>query len=52
MEVANKPGGEPFRVAPYFDVLLKFPSTGSVRLAWSYPGGPQIFSRTVSVHLH
>jgi ubiquinone/menaquinone biosynthesis C-methylase UbiE len=23
MEVTNKPGGEPFRVAPYFDVLLE-----------------------------
>ena len=36
----------------YFDVLQTFPSSGSVRLAWSYPHGPQIFSRTVNVVLH
>jgi hypothetical protein len=36
----------------YFDVLQKFPGSGTVRLAWSYPHGPQIFSRTVDVVLH
>jgi hypothetical protein len=36
----------------YIDVLQKFPSSGTVRLAWSYPHGPQIFSRTVNVQLH
>jgi hypothetical protein len=36
----------------YVDVLQKFPSSGTVRLAWSYPHGPQIFSRVVSVQVH
>jgi hypothetical protein len=35
----------------YFDVGQTFAGTGSVRLAWSYPNGPQIFSRTVKVAL-
>ncbi len=35
----------------YFDVPVSFPTSGQVRLAWRYPGGPQIFSRTVSVTL-
>jgi hypothetical protein len=33
----------------YFDVLQRFPASGTVRTAWSYPGGPEIFSRAVSV---
>jgi len=33
----------------YFDVLTKFSASGSVRLVWSYPHGPTIFSRTVEV---
>jgi hypothetical protein len=33
----------------YFDVRQAFPSSGSVRLKWSYPGGPAIFSRTARV---
>ena len=34
----------------YFDVLQKFPASGTVRLAWSYPdGGPEIFSRSVAI---
>jgi hypothetical protein len=36
----------------YFDVHRTFPGTGAVRLAWSYPHGPQIFSRTVAVVAH
>ncbi len=37
----------------YFDVLQKFPASGTVRLAWSYPpGGPEIFSRNVAVTIH
>ena len=36
----------------YFDVFQKFPASGSVRLSWSYPHGPAIFSRTVAVNLH
>jgi len=36
----------------YFDVFQKFPGSGSVRLSWSYPHGPTIFSRTVVVDLH
>ncbi len=35
----------------YFDVLVKFPASGNVRLAWSYPHGPQVFSRAVSIVL-
>jgi hypothetical protein len=35
----------------YFEVRQTFPGSGSVRLAWSYPGGPEIFSRTVGVTL-
>lgn len=33
----------------YFDVEQRFPGAGAVRLAWSYPAGPEIFSRTVRV---
>ncbi len=53
--------GGPFRTAGtvtlidpygYFDVLQRFPSTGSVRLSWSYPHGPTIFSRTVAITVH
>ncbi len=33
----------------YFDVRVGFPTSGSVRLAWSYTGGSTIYSRTVSV---
>ena len=35
----------------YFDIAQAFPGTGSVRLAWSYPNGAEIFSRTVNVAL-
>jgi hypothetical protein len=35
----------------YFEVPEKFPGSGNVRLAWSYPHGPQVFSRTVVVTL-
>jgi hypothetical protein len=35
----------------YFDVTATFPSSGTVRLAWVYPHGPQIFSRTMNVTL-
>ena len=35
----------------YFEVPEKFPGSGNVRLAWSYPGGPQVFSRTVVITL-
>jgi hypothetical protein len=33
----------------YFDVQLKFDRSGQVRLAWSYPHGPTIHSRTAAV---
>jgi hypothetical protein len=36
----------------YFEVKQAFPSSGSVRLKWAYPGGPTVFSRTVDVTLH
>ena len=38
--------GDPFG---YFDVRQAFRSSGLVRLAWTYPDGTRIFSRTVSV---
>lgn len=36
----------------YLDVEQRFPGSGDVRLAWSYPSGQQIYSRTVAVSLH
>ncbi len=33
----------------YFDVRATFPSSGFVRIAWSYPHGRQIHSRTVQI---
>ncbi len=33
----------------YFDTTVRFPGPGTVRLAWSYPGGAQALSRTVAV---
>jgi hypothetical protein len=33
----------------YFDVRVKFPSTGGVRLAWTYPSGETVSSRTAAV---
>ncbi len=33
----------------YFDVFHVFPGSGTVRLSWSYPHGPEIFSRTVAI---
>jgi hypothetical protein len=38
--------GDPYG---YLDLPVSFPSSGSVRLSWSYPGGAMIHSRTVSV---
>jgi hypothetical protein len=35
----------------YFDVKLVFPATGAVRTAWTYPHGPEVFSRAVAVTL-
>ena len=35
----------------YFDVLQRFAGSGTVRLAWTYPHGPQVFSRTVLITL-
>jgi hypothetical protein len=35
----------------YFDVKLVLPATGTVRTAWTYPHGPQVFSRAVEVTL-
>jgi hypothetical protein len=36
----------------YVDLLHKFPASGAVRLLWSYPHGPRIFSRTVPIRIH
>jgi hypothetical protein len=33
----------------YLDTRMTFPASGSVRLAWSYPHGPTIYSRAVAV---
>jgi len=33
----------------YFDTPVTFPSSGQVRISWSYPHGPQIHSRTVQI---
>jgi hypothetical protein len=33
----------------YFDVHVSFPHSGSVRLAWTYPHGARIYSRTVKI---
>jgi hypothetical protein len=35
----------------YFEVLQAFPSSGSVRLRWTYPNGQTIFSRIADVTL-
>ena len=35
----------------YFEVRHAFPSSGDVRLAWSYPHGPEVYSRTVVITL-
>jgi hypothetical protein len=35
----------------YFDVAQKFPGSGAVRLRWSYPSGPSIFSDALGVTL-
>ncbi len=33
----------------YFDVHVSFARSGSVRLAWRYPGGPVVYSRAVAI---
>ena len=33
----------------YFDVRQSFPASGSARLAWTYPGGSTVYSRTANV---
>jgi hypothetical protein len=35
----------------YFDVLQRFAGSGTVRLAWTYPRGPEVFSRSVVIKL-
>ena len=35
----------------FFEARATFPASGSVRLAWRYPDGTEIFSRTVAVTL-
>src|SRR5947209_322113 len=36
-------------VRGYFDVRVKFPASGAVRLQWAYPSGKPIYSRTVLI---
>jgi hypothetical protein len=63
VQIQFSPGGTaPFKTVQtvpitnqhgYFEVRHSFPSSGAVRLAWSYPhGGGQIQSRTVAITLH
>jgi hypothetical protein len=33
----------------YFDVHVTFPGSGTVRLAWTYPHGARVYSRSVNV---
>jgi hypothetical protein len=35
----------------YFEVRQTFPSSGSVRLRWTYPNGQTVFSRTADITL-
>jgi hypothetical protein len=35
----------------YFEASVRFPSSGAVRLAWSYPDGPTIHSRQVAIEI-
>ena len=35
----------------YFDLDVRFLNSGVVRLAWTYPHGPEVFSRTVAIQL-
>jgi hypothetical protein len=35
----------------YFDTNVTFPGSGTVRLAWTYPHGPTVFSRSVAVKI-
>jgi hypothetical protein len=35
----------------YFEVVEKFPASGTVQLAWTYPHGPEITSRAVVITL-
>jgi hypothetical protein len=35
----------------YFEVPEKFPASGTVQLAWTYPHGPEITSRAVAIKL-
>jgi hypothetical protein len=61
-DIEFKPaGGGPFKSIKqvtitdpdgYFDTEVTFPSSGTVRTAWSYPHGARIHSRTVSVTIH
>lgn len=47
--IARVPLTDPYG---YFDTRVKFPSSGSMRISWSYPrraGGGQIHSRTVQI---
>jgi len=58
-QVQFKPaGGGPFTTVKrvtltdpygYFDTQVTFPSSGDVRITWSYPHGPTIHSRTVRI---
>jgi hypothetical protein len=36
----------------YFEVRQVFPASGSVRLRWTYPNGPTVFSRIADITLH
>jgi hypothetical protein len=44
--VSRVPLTDPYR---YFDARASFPSSGFVQIAWGYPHGVQIHSRTVQI---
>ena len=59
-QIELRPAGGVFKVIDavsiidrdgYFDARVRFPSSGAVRLAWTYPGGPTIHSREVAIEI-
>jgi hypothetical protein len=35
----------------YFQTWITLPRSGAIRLAWTYPGGQTVYSRTVAVSI-
>ncbi len=60
VQVQYQPAGKSFSTVAtvhvtnsrgYFETRVTPPSSGSLRLAWTYPGAATVYSRTVSVHV-